>query len=238
LNIAGSVVPRRIAGLAAAAALGVLALSGAASLFAQSPASRKELPLTSLEGLEPRGVEPSVVDYRGRRAVRLVEAPGAKGDPIAFVKGVDFGDGTIELELAGSPRSGAPETARGFVGVAFHVQADGRLECFYIRPTNGRADDQLRRNHSTQYVSHPEFPWPRLRKEQPGVYESYVDLEAGAWTPIKIVVSGVKARLYVHGAEQPSLIVNDLKLGATRGGVALWVGDGTEAHFSKLAVRP
>jgi hypothetical protein len=27
-----------------------------------------------------------------------------------------------------------------------------------------RADDQLQRNHSTQYVSQPDFTWQRLRK--------------------------------------------------------------------------
>jgi hypothetical protein len=225
--------------LAVAAAGALVAVFFAGSLPAQ-PASTdaKELALTSLEGLDARGVQASVVDYRGRRAVRLVEAPGAKGDTIALLKGVELGDGSIEAELAGNPAGGAMEGARGFVGISFHVQTDGRLECFYLRPTNGRADDQLRRNHSTQYVSHPEFPWFRLRKEQPGVYESYVDLEPGAWTRVRIVVSGPRARLFVHGAEQPALIVNDLKLGAARGGVALWIGDGTEAHFSKIAVRP
>jgi len=126
-----------------------------------------------------------------------------------------------------------------FVGVAFRLQKDPlRYECFYLRPTNGRADDQLRRNHSTQYVSHPDHPWHRLRKESPGVYESYVDLVPGEWTRVKIVVAGTTARLYVHGAEQPSLIVNDLKLGASEGTVALWIGPGTEAHFANLRVEP
>jgi len=80
-----------------------------------------------------------------------------------------------------------------------------------IRPTNGRADDQLRRNHSAQYISFPDYEWQRLRAEAPGQYESYVDLVPGEWTRVKVEVSGVKARLYVHDASQPSLIVNDLK---------------------------
>ncbi len=78
--------------------------------------------------------------------------------------------------------------------------------------TNGRADDQLRRNHSAQYVSQPEFLWNRLRQESPGVYESYVDIAPMAWTKIKVVVSGSKAQLYVNGADRPCLIVNDLPL--------------------------
>jgi hypothetical protein len=110
--------------------------------------------------------------------------------------------------------------------------------CFYLRPTIGRADVQLRRNHTTQYISQPDHPWHRLRKENPGLYESYVDLVPGEWTRVKIVVSGTTARLYVHGAEQPSLIVNDLKLEASEGAVALWIGPGTEAHFANLRVEP
>jgi hypothetical protein len=127
---------------------------------------------------------------------------------------------------------------RGFVGIAFRVQLGGsRFECFYLRPTNGRANDQLRRNHSTQYISHPDYPGYRLREETPGVYESYADLESEVWTPIKIVVSGIQAKLYVNGAEQPCLVVNDLKLGETQGQIGLWIGSGTEAYFSTIVVK-
>lgn len=64
-----------------------------------------------------------------------------------------------------------------------------------------------------------------------------MDLVPGEWTRVKIVIAGATARLYVHGAEQPSLIVNDLKLGASEGTVALWIGPGTEAHFANLRVE-
>ncbi len=216
-----------------------MALIASAALLGQvRAADKKTFPLAGVDGLELRGVQASAVEHGGRRAVRLVEVPGASGDSIAVVKGADFGDGTIEVELAGRPGAGAAEGARGFVGIAFHVQADGHLECFYLRPTNGRADDQLRRNHSTQYISHPQFPWQRLRQENPGVYESYVDLVPDAWTKVRIVVAGPKARLYVHGADQPALVVNDLKLGAVRGGVGLWIDSGTEAHFTNLTIGP
>ena len=154
------------------------------------------------------------------------------------MKASDFKDGTIEADVVGLSREGAPATNRGFVGIAFRVQDHGlRYEAIYLRQKNGRADDQLQRNHATQYVSQPDYPWQRLRKENPGVYESYVDLEPGAWTRIKIVVSGTQARLYVNGAEQPCLIVNDLKLGDTRGEVALWAGSNSEAYYSNLTIR-
>jgi hypothetical protein len=195
--------------------------------------------LDSLSGLEALNVKAEATTYRGRRCVRLLDQPGTGQNPaVAILTGSDFGDGTIEAEIAGLPRAGAVEAARGFIGLAFHVQPHAdRFECFYIRPTNGRADDQLRRNHSTQYVSEPDFPWQRLRQEKPGVYESYVDLQPGAWTKIKIVVAGLDARLYVNGADQPCLIVHDLKMGKTRGKIALWVGLDTDGYFSNLTVK-
>jgi hypothetical protein len=195
--------------------------------------------LASLSDLDLLNVQADLVTYKGRRAVRLIEIdPESEEHSIAILSGSDFQDGVIETEVAGAPLPDAPEYARGFVGIAFRVQAQGaRFEYFFLRPGNGRADDQLRRNHSTQYASHPDYPWFRLRDESPGVYESYVDLVPGEWTKVRIVVSGTKAQLFVNGAEQPCLIVNDLKHGESRGGIALWIGSGTEAHFSKVVVK-
>jgi hypothetical protein len=175
--------------------------------------------------------------YQGRTAIQVIaNRDAANATSYALLKDVTFGDGAIEVDLAGRPAAGAFADARGFIGIAFRIQPDGRYEYIYVRPTNGRADDQVRRNHSTQYSSYPDFDFARSRKEAPEKYESYVDLEPGAWTKYKIEVDGRKARLYVHGAEQPCLIVNDLKLDARTGGVALWVGPGTEGYFSNLKV--
>ena len=161
-------------------------------------------------------------------------------EQLAPLTGLDFSNGIIQAEIAGAPAPDAPEGARGFVGIAFRLQSDMRtFDAFYLRPTNGRADDQERRNHAAQYIAHPDWPWFRLRKETPSRYESYVDLVTGAWTRIKIEVRGARARLYVHGQEQPTLVVNDLKSGAQgKGGVALWIDRGTIAHFRDLSVEP
>jgi len=195
--------------------------------------------LESFSNLELRNLRSEFVTYRRRPAIRLIEQHVMSAEEtIAILPDSNFKDGVIETEIAGSPRPDAPMEMRGFVGIAFRVQPHGSsFECFFLRPTNGRADDQLRRNHSTQYVSHPDYPWYRLREEYPGLYESYTDLVSGEWTKIKIVVSGIHAELYVNGAEQPCLIVNDLKLGGTEGKIALWVGAGTEAHFSNVLVQ-
>ena len=186
------------------------------------------------------------VEYRGRHALKLAPLPGhehAQNEELmAILADSDFKNGTIELDVSGARRAGysTAEDERGFkgmIGVSFHIQGDKR-ETIYVRPENARLDNQVFRNRSTQYESIPDFPWNLLREQSPGVYDSYVDLEPGAWTKLRIEVSGTKARLYVNGATQPCLVVNDLKLGQARGKIALWSRVSTDAYFSNLRVEP
>ena len=210
-----------------------LRAAAAASVLASTAA------LAGEAGIAPRDLElvnvtAASVSYRGRAGVEVKDA-GADEGGMAVLRGTELRDGTIDVMLTGDTLPTAGETARGFVGIAFRVSPDhSRYECFYLRPTNGRADDQLRRNHSAQYVGMPEFPWNRLRAESPGQYEAYVDLVPGEWTKVRIDVRDRRASLYVNGASQPTLIVRNLKLPSRAGAVALWVGPGTVGHFEGL----
>jgi hypothetical protein len=215
----------------------------------------RHFPLETAAGLRLHNVaaEPAVLD--GRKGLRVtlsadtlrrfenmtdaeVNDIQARVGQYAVIEGVEFSDGVITAEVTGAPPPGASPLARGFVGIAFRLR-DGAYDVFNLRMTNGRAEEQERRNHATQYASHPDWPWFRLRKEAPSRYESYVDLVPNVWTAIKIDVRGERARLYVHGREQPTLIVNDLKSGARRtGAVALWVNSGTVAYFRNLTLTP
>jgi len=223
--------------------------------YAFVPRPTLHLDLDSFAGVEvqpfrgnARGavkIQADIANFEGRRALHILNDDSAIAEGIlagvqslAIVKGSDFQDGTIEIDVVGWSRAGAPPDTRGFAGVAFRLQDDAsRFEAFYFRFSNGRAKDQLRRNHTSQYVSEPDFSWFRLRNEQPGVYESYVDLAERAWARMRVVVTGSKAMLYVNGATQPCLIVNDLKLGNTHGRIALWNGSDTEAYFSRLRIE-
>ena len=186
---------------------------------------------------EAPGSKVEDVSLKGSKVIK-VTATG-NNDPTAILKGLEFRNGTIEIELSGAPAIGSDSTNRGFVGVAFRIQPRRDTlvyEAMYIRPTNGRSTDQLRRNHSVQYVSEPKYTWFRLRKEFPGVYESYADMAPGEWVKVKIVVKGKQAKLYLHGAAQPCLIVNDLKLGESSGSIALFTNPGVDSYYRNLKV--
>lgn len=213
----------------------------------------KQFPLVSAEGLRLHNVSAEPATLQGRQGLRLTISADAtrrlasmtpeqqaEMEQLASLDGLEFSSGIIEAEIAGAVAPGAAEGARGFVGIAFRLSNDLRTyDAFYLRPTNGRAEDQERRNHALQYVSHPDWPWFRLRKETPSRYESYADLVPGEWTKTRIEVRDDRARLFVHGQQQPALIVNDVKTGPNgKGGVALWLGPGTVAHFRDLNVKP
>lgn len=190
--------------------------------------------------LQLKNVKAETVTYKSVKAIRLTDAGAeglADGARFAIIAGTDFQEGVIEVELTGDTVPGAAPEARGFTGLVFRAEPEGaRYECFYLRPKNGRSEDQLQRNHSTQYIAFPDFPWNKLRQEFPGKYESYVDLVPGEWTKMRIEAHGTRARLYVHDAAQPVLVVNDLKHGVGRGAVGLWIGPGTVAHFANLKI--
>ena len=181
-------------------------------------------------------------NVEGKETIRVTKDPKVTAvDEATFARlvGSDFKNGIIEVKVLSRLLENAPDFARGFIGVAFRIdESNSKFECIYIRLTNGRAEDQVRRNHSTQYFSYPDFKFDRLREESPEKYESYADMGLNEWIRIKIEVRGEKAKLYLNQGEQPVLIVNDLKHGANAsGGIGLWVEVGTEGYFTDLNVE-
>lgn len=193
------------------------------------------------ERFEAVNVSMSVEKLAGKEVVKVIKDSNiTESDQATFVKlkEIEFKNGTIEVEVLSRLLSNAPEFARGFIGIAFRINdSNSKFESIYIRPTNARVNDQLRRNHSIQYFSFPDFSFERLRKEAPGEYESYSDMGLNEWIKLKIVVNDAHASIFINGNEQASLIVNDLKNGANaRGAIGLWVDIGTEGFFSDLKV--
>lgn len=213
----------------------IIFLSSPGTLFAQETPFEKHR-------LAPVLVNMSITNIDGKKAVRVSKDTAAKGaDLPTYVRlnnTDNFTNGTIEVMLLSRLLPNAGDFARGFIGLAFRINKDNsKFECIYIRPANGRAEDQLRRNHSTQYFSYPDYKFDRLRKEAEGKYESYADMGLNEWIKMKIVVKDAHAKLYLNNNPQPVLIVNDLKLGpASSGAIGLWVDGGTDAFFRDIKV--
>lgn len=162
-------------------------------------------------------------------AVHVGQKPGPG---VVWIEGTDFAQGTIEIDVRGRDLPG-----QSFVGVAFHRKDDNTYEGVYLRPFNFRATVPTQHQHAVQYISVPDYDWPRLRKEFPEEFENPVDASVTPtdWVPLRLVVNGQKVQIYVGQAKSPALEVR--KLGTLdRGLVGLWVGNGSEGDFANLRV--
>lgn len=201
-----------------------------AALVAQSV---ETLDLTRA-GTDPRwkvaGRTASVVDIRGKHALAMSERAGMG---VMWLDGYDFENGTIELDILGRSKP----VQGSFVGVAFHVVDSLTHEAVYFRPFNFRASDSAAHAHAVQYVSHPQWPWDRLRANNPGQYERAVvpEPDGDAWFHVRVVVQRPRVTVFVNDAPQPALAVNELGE-LRRGSVGIWVGEGSGGYFANLRV--
>jgi Domain of Unknown Function (DUF1080) len=173
----------------------------------------------------------SVVDIKGKRAVKLSEAPGMG---VVWLDNYDFANGTIEVDILGrsQPVQGS------FVGIALRVVDGQTHDAVYFRPFNFRATDSTRHAHAVQYVSEPEWTWQRLRSERPGLYEKPVvpEPDGDEWFHVRIEVARPRIQVFVNNAATPSLVVDELST-RTHGPIGLWVGEGSGGYFANLRVQ-
>lgn len=166
-----------------------------------------------------------------RQGVRLSEA---QGEGPAYLPGVEFGNGTIELDIRGRDVQGS-----SFVGVAFHGVDGTTYDAIYFRPFNFKTDDKARVLRAVQYISHPAHPWQKLRAEHPGQYEKPVNPvpDPNGWFRARVVVASPKVSVFVNGAGEPCLTVSQLS-DRKRGLVGLWVGNTSGGDFANLRIVP
>jgi hypothetical protein len=172
---------------------------------------------------------PVVIHEEGKVIARLDERAG---DGALWLEGTVFETGTIEVELRGKN-----QPQRSFLGVAFHAADDRTFEAVYFRPFNFRSEEPVRRGHSVQYISHPEYTWQKLRTEQSGKFEHALDPapDPDGWFRARVEVTSARVRVFVNGAAQSCLDVprlTDLSVGR----VGLWVGNGSGGDFAHLVI--
>ena len=188
------------------------------------------------QAIEPEGLKVfnrsvSSLSDGARQGVRLSEHAG---DGVAYLQGVEFTNGTIELDVRGKD---VPQ--QSFVGVAFHGVDGTTYDAIYFRPFNFRAEDPARRGHAVQYIAQPIYPWQKLRAEQPGKYERAIDPvpDPNAWFHVRVVVASPKVSVFVDDAKEPSLVVDQLS-DRKKGLVGLWVGNNSGGDFANVKIVP
>lgn len=194
-------------------------------------------------------VKASVVQLNGEEVLRverdLESLPfdpnrmGETVDEATFVKlkGVNLENGVVEVKVLSRLLPNAPAFARGFIGLAFRINEDNSaFESIYLRPTNGRADDQFRRNHTIQYFAYPDYKFDRLRAESKGEYETYADIGLDEWITVRIECKGKSATLYLNDQEVPAFLVKEMLGSTNSGSIGLWVEIGTEGYFKDFKI--
>ena len=158
--------------------------------------------------------------------------------PTFVVVPADFITGTVEVDLLSRLTPTAPELARGFAGLAYHLTDGGdRFESVYIRPTNGRRNNPPgpRGQRAIQYFAYPSWPYDRLREVYPdGRYESGADIDLDEWIHLRLDVEPARVTASVNGVEV--LVVEEVKAPPVPGNLGLFVDIGTDAFFANLTI--
>lgn len=199
---------------------------------------------------EAKNVHATVVELDGEQVLKVerdlkalpfdVKKLEATVDEPTFVKlkNVDFEDGSMEVKVLARIQNPSPfEFARGFIGLAFRINTDdSAFENIYLRPANGRSDNQKMRNHTVQYFAYPDFKFERLRREFPEMYETAAPVTIGEWITMRLEIKGERAELFVNDTKYATLVVPKMLGKTTAGSIGLWVDIGTEGYFKDLKV--
>jgi hypothetical protein len=159
--------------------------------------------------------------YTPAQQVSVIDAVNGQGvtaKGVVLLKNVIFSTGSIDVDLRGRD-----VLQQSFLGIAFHAVDTTTYEAIYFRPFNFQSTDTDRRKHMVEYISEPEYPWYRLRKEHPLVYENTVTplLKPTDWFHVHIVVGAAEVTVYVNHSTVASLKVKKLSNRAS-GYVGLW----------------
>jgi len=168
--------------------------------------------------------------YEGdKKAVSLSKNAG---EGIVWIRGIEFSNGTIEIDIRGKDFY-----QESFAGIAFHGSDIDTLDAIYFRPFNFQSSDSVRRTHAVQYISHPEFPWSVLRDKYTGNYEKQVTPtpDGNEWFHVRIAVHYPDVTVYVNGSDIPCLSIKKLN-GRRTGKIGLWAGNNSDGDFANLVI--
>lgn len=212
-----------------AAMVGLLAVlatgAGLAAEIATSPgdATRDEPAETAVvppiggAGWRVAADEHRIEEHLGRRSLML------RGGS-AWLPTVALEDGVVEVDMAFGPD-------RTFAGVLWRIEGRGDAENFYLRPHQSGNPD------ANQYT--PVFGGLTSWQLYHGpAYSAATRYPFDQWFRLKVVFEGGRAAVYLHGADEPELVVPELKRTPAEGAVGVSNGPQAPVWFSGFTARP
>jgi hypothetical protein len=166
----------------------------------------------------------SIGEYKNQRAVMFDSRPG-KG--LAWVEGLRFTTGKIDLKIAAVPQD---------AGIAFHVRNEREFEavCFHVGE-EARNESESQRV-VLQYIS--TYP------DRYASHEAQFDLpysRSGEWFKARISISKQVIAVFIDGDNLPALSVEASSGGETYGSaggsVGLWIGPASSALVSDFRIH-
>jgi len=157
-----------------------------------------------------------------------------ENDGVAWLNGVEFSNGTVELDIRGKD-----VFQQSFVGIAFHGTDNKTFDAVYFRPFNFQSTDPVRKIHAVQYVAYPDYPWQILREKFNGKFEKAVipSPNGTEWFHVKITIKYPIVTVFVNGNQEPSLTIEKLNTRKT-GKIGIWVGNNSDGDFANLQITP
>ena len=184
--------------------------------FATAAAQTVTVPLTpdAWEGTDSVRVE----SYLGRRSLYINRG-------VALARGVTLENGTIEYDIAASPRT-------SFLGLSFRAVSPTFSEVLLARPRQSGTPQALQYAPAFNNVA---AAWQVYHG--PGS-EAVANVERERWIHVRVELDGPTARFFFDSATVPSLSVAHLAgSGGNRFGV--WTGAyGRGAYFSNIRYTP
>jgi hypothetical protein len=155
-----------------------------------------------------------------------------ENDGVAWLNGVEFSNGSIELDIRGKD-----VFQQSFVGIAFHGIDNRTFDAVYCRPFNFQSTDPARKIHAVQYVAYPDYPWQLLREKFNGKFEKAVipSPNGTEWFHVKITIKYPIVTVFVNGSSEPALTIEKLNNHKT-GKIGLWVGNNSDGDFANLQI--
>lgn len=160
------------------------------------------------------------VEYKGQPAVEL-DARAGKG--FAWIEGVRFSVGKIDLDIAAVNQD---------VGIAFHVQNERQFEAICFHVGNEAQSEGARQSVIIRYLS--------TNSDRDANHKARFDLpysQSGEWFKVRTSISKEVIAVFINGSNVPTLRVDNSEGGDVYGSVGLWIGPGSAALVADFRIH-